>query len=302
MNRSGRHEAPAPKAVRKPARRTWVKSVLMVLLLCVFLGFLISFLQVKGRYRKSREVYEDAASAYTSAVSQNEPAAAPANPTETDVSDVTAPDYSGVETFTNSTGDGPPIRVDFQELSRINKDIVGWIYCDDTVINYPVVYGRDNEYYLDRNYRGTYDPNGSIFADGANNRYITDSNILLYGHHMLDGSMFASLRNWFEQDYYEAHPVMWLLTPEQDYRVELFAGYTTTADSWTYTVYLAPSVQFDSYLQVAKNSSVFSSDVTLDSNAQYVVLSTCAYNGDEYGEFRTVLHGKLVPVDRANTA
>ena len=193
--------------------------------------------------------------------------------------------------------DHAPISVDFDALRKVNEDVVAWIYCEGTLIDYPVLHGETNDTYLYTLYTGEYNPSGSIFSDCSNAKGVVDSNIILYGHHMLDGSMFASLKNWFDQGYYDAHPVMWYLTPEQDYRVDLFAGYSTTADSWVYTIYQGPSIQFDSYLQVVRNSSVFTTDVELDGNAHYLLLSTCAYNGDEYGDFRTVLHGKLVPVD-----
>ena len=96
------------------------------------------------------------------------------------------------------------------------------------------------------------------------------------------------------QEYYEAHPVFWLLTPEQDYMVELFAGYVTSADSETYTIFWEPSDEFRDYLRNALSQSEFHSEVKIDENAQYVVFSTCAYS---FYMARTVLHGKLVPVD-----
>lgn len=271
--------------------RKGIRTALFIILAGAFFVCGICVLVMKGRYRESREVYQQAASAYTDAADASLPAER-----EKDAASSVSVVSAAAEKDTASA-DKAPIRVNFDELTRTNPDIWGWIYCEDTPINYPVLFGRDNSYYLDRNYRQEYDPSGSIFSDGANNKGVVDSNIILYGHHMLDGSMFATLRNWFDLDYYEAHPIMWLLTPEQDYRVDLFAGYTTTADSWTYTIFLGPGPQLDSYLQVAKNSSAFTSDVTLDSDAKYIVLSTCAYNYDNYDEYRTVLHGKLVPVE-----
>ena len=189
-----------------------------------------------------------------------------------------------------------PIEVDFARLKQVNGDVVGWIYCEGTVINYPVVYGRDNAYYLDRNYLGSYDPSGAIFTDMRNEDGFADNNVILYGHHMQDGTMFASLKNWFDQSYYEAHPVMWLLTPEQDYRVDIFAGYVTTADSDTYKVFDEPGSALEGYLNWAKKWSAFNSAVETEADGHYIVLSTCAYSSDDA---RTALHGKLVPVDSA---
>lgn len=189
-----------------------------------------------------------------------------------------------------------PIIVDFDSLLQVNKDIVGWIYCEDTVINYPVVWGRDNYYYQERNYRGGPDPSGTIFTDAENVTDLSDSNIILYGHHMQDMTMFATLKYWLEQEYCEEHPFMWLLTPEQDYRIDLFAGYVTAADSDTYTVFQEPDDEFSEYLHGALSQSEIHTEVELDENGRYIVLSTCAYS---FYMARTVLHGKLVPANSA---
>ena len=89
---------------------------------------------------------------------------------------------------------------------------------------------------------------------------------------------------------------MWLLTPEQDYKIVLFSGYTTSATSDTYTIFEGPSQELDAYLAKCREQSDFSMEVELDSEGRYVLLSTCAYVFDNA---RYVLHGMLVPVDSA---
>ena len=89
---------------------------------------------------------------------------------------------------------------------------------------------------------------------------------------------------------------MWILTPEQDYRVELFSAYYISAFSDAYTLYRYPSPDLDEYLAVTMSRAQASADVELDGEAKYVMLSTCAYVFD-YA--RAVVHGKMVPVDSA---
>ena len=113
---------------------------------------------------------------------------------------------------------------------------------------------------------------------------------------MKNGSMFATLDHWAEQEYYEGHPVMWLLTPEQDYKIVLFSGYTTSASSDTYAIFDGPCQELDAYLIKCRSQSDFSAEVELEGDSRYVLLSTCAYVFDNA---RFVLHGKLVPVDSA---
>lgn len=194
----------------------------------------------------------------------------------------------------------PPITVDFEALKAVNEDVVGWIYCEDTVIDYPVLRGTDNDYYLHHTYDRKSSVSGSIFVDTNNRPGFADSNTVIYGHHMKNKSMFATISNWAKQDYYEQHPVMWLLTPEQDYKIVLFSEYTTSAYSDTYVMYPDACPEMDEYLKRAAEKSDFKSDIQtngeLDGNAHYVLLSTCAYVFDNA---RDVLHGKLVPVNSA---
>ena len=174
--------------------------------------------------------------------------------------------------------------------------MVGWIFCPDTVINYPVVHGEDNDFYLHHSYNKDFNPSGAIFVESLNALDFADSNTIIYGHHMNDNSMFATLDRWQDQAYYEEHPVMWLLTPEQDYRIDLYSAYNTSAFSDTYTIYEAPSAPFTEYLKISRLYSAFDSGVQLDPEEHYVLLSTCAYVFDNA---RSVIHGRLVPLDSA---
>ncbi|MBD5455472.1 MAG: class B sortase [Lachnospiraceae bacterium] len=185
-----------------------------------------------------------------------------------------------------------PVSIDFESLRAVNSDIIGWIYCEDTVINYPVLQGADNDVYLHHTYEGNYSGAGSIFADAANRPDFADSNTIIYGHHMKNKTMFATLENWMDQDYYEEHPVMWLLTPKQNYKIVLFSGYVTSAYSDTYTIFTGPCDEFNDYLKGCVEQSEFKTDIELDEDGYYVVLSTCAYVFDNA---RYVLHGILIP-------
>ena len=283
--------------MRKRKKR-WLRRIIFIFLLGVFLLSAVKLLIVYHGYKTSQKKYSEAAAQFT------RPAAVAADtlPAETQPSygENSPAEHNRENGFESDAQPVPkvyaPIMVDFSDLTEVNGDVVGWIYCEDTVINYPVVWGRDNSYYLERDYRGKPDPCGTIFIDAKNAKDLSDSNTILYGHHMQDMTMFATLKYWLEQDYYDAHPVMWLLTPEQDYKIELFSSYVTSADSEAYTIFWEPSSEFDVYLRNVLSLSEVHSEVEIDGEAQYVVLSTCAYS---FYLARTVLHGKLVPVDSA---
>lgn len=240
------------------------------------MGSLSSLYKTWSQYESAQAGYEDAADSYT-------------RPKPDLIGN--APNFG----YSEGVQEQAPIQVDFDMLSETCPDIQGWIYCEDTAINYPIVQGRDNDQYLRHDYLGNYSVAGSIFLEAANAPGFADSNTVIYGHHMKDKSMFACLSSWADQDFYEAHPVMYLLTPDQDYKIELFSGYVTPAGSDTYAVFQGPSEYLDKYLDQALSLSDFTCDpeFVLDGGAKYVLLSTCDYT---YQDARYVIHGKLVPI------
>lgn len=187
-----------------------------------------------------------------------------------------------------------PISVDFDALLAQSQDVVGWIYGPDTVINYPIVQAEDNFYYLYRFIDGTYNGSGTIFMDCLCNPDFSGRNSVIYGHNMNDGSMFASIRNYTQQEYYDEHPTLYLNTPTQNYRIEVFSGYVTDADSDTYTIGFMDDAAFTDYIARMRSQSTFESSVEVTAEDNIITLSTCSY---EYYDARYVLQGKLVPIN-----
>lgn len=253
----------------------------MLLLTAVFLFSILYIALTYFQYRKNDSLYEEMTDRFVGA--------APASEGNLEDSAGDGKDEnSGVGART------APITVDFAGLKEANEDIIGWLYCEDTPINYPILQGENNDQYLRHSYDGAYNMAGSIFVEELNRGDFQDFNTIIYGHHMKNGSMFAVLDKWADQEFYEEHPVMWLLTPTQDYRIDLFSGYTTSAYAETYTVFQGNGEELNQYLARCVEQSVFQTDVELDGEAHYVVLSTCAYVFDNA---RNVVHGMLVPVD-----
>ena len=188
---------------------------------------------------------------------------------------------------------GPPV-VSFDALLAECPDVVAWLYCEGTPINYPVVQGEDNEYYLHRLLNGAYNSSGTIFMEYRNQPDLSDWNTILYGHNMNNDSMFGILPDYMDQSFYDAHPVMYLLTPTQDYEIELISGYVTPADSDTYAI---PDTQEerDALLNKAYTSSSFLSGVRAAPEEKLITLSTCVY---DYDHARYVLVGVLRELDR----
>lgn len=187
----------------------------------------------------------------------------------------------------------PPIYVDFTVLQAQNPDVVGWIYSEGTIINYPIVQGEDNQQYLRRLIDGTWSALGTIFLDFRNLSDFSDLNNLVYGHNISSGQMFAPLPSYREQDYYEAHPVMWLLTPEKAYRIDLIAGFVVPSDSVVYEIYSYPEDLQEGLAYAVSKSTFDAADVDMESVERIVTLSTCVY---DYRDARYVVLGSLVEV------
>ena len=261
-----------------------IRLAAMALLLAVFCGAGCVILVIRHRYAEEAQVYEQAAEEF---LRWREGGAWEAADNASQTADgAEDPDESAPMV---------PLEVDFDRLLEVNDEIVGWLYCQDTQINYPVVQGSDDEFYLKHNFKKEPQNAGSIFVEAMNRPGFADSNTVIYGHQMNDGSMFDALGSWAEQEFYEAHPVMWLLTPEASYQVVLFSGYTTAALSDTYTVFTGPCRQLEEYLEQCAANSDFEAQVELDAGEKYITLSTCAY---DFENARYVLHGKLVPMER----
>lgn len=271
-------------------RRT--RILLAVLALAVFIPSAVSFYKTWSVYKHSRDIQEYAIAEY---VSKADPERAPSeSESVTPSASMAQAENNGQEgSGPETTMDRPPVEIDFDGLLEKYPEAQGWIYCEGTTINYPVMQGEDNDKYLHRAYNGEYSAAGSIFLESANTPGFKDSNNIIYGHHMKDQSMFSALSQWASQEYYEEHPEGWLLTPEANYKIRFFSGYVTPADSETYAVYQGPSRYFDAYLQEVAGKSDFKPDPGLEfgRNDRYVVLSTCDYT---YEDARYVLHGKLV--------
>ena len=255
-----------------------VRLLLILLLITVFLFSAWKLLETYNAYGESRIAYEGL-----------KEFVAPAN-TKTDKSKKPL-EYFPLQTEENpekpDVSDWP--QVDFEELSKINPDIVGWIYIEGTNIDYPVVQSADNDYYLNRMFDGSENRSGCIFLDYRCSDDFTDRHSIIYGHHMKDQRMFSALMGYKEQAFYEAHPTALLVTPTAYYRIQLFSAYI--ADDWAN----AWELELDdsnaaAWLQELQAKSCFAAEKAPGSKDRIVTLSTCTY---EFEDAKFLVHGYI---------
>jgi len=174
--------------------------------------------------------------------------------------------------------------VDFNALKDINKDVVGYLDYKQFKINYVVVQGKDNDYYLNHNFNKKYNDAGWIFADYRNKINSKDKNIVIYGHSMKNGSMFGSLHNILKNKNYtkEENQTFKFITEDGTYIYKLFSVYTVEAEDYYITTDFNSNNEWSNYIKTMKSRSIYNFKVDVKNSDTIITLSTCqGYEGDK---------------------
>lgn len=181
-----------------------------------------------------------------------------------------------------------PIQVDFASLSAINPDIVGWVYIEDTGINYPVVQGEDNEYYLHHTFEGRENFSGAIFMDTTCSPDFSSDNSILFGHNLKTGEMFGALKKLYDTEYnaeadWTKHPDIWVVTPEASMEYRIFAAreISVEQDTDVYMVDFARAEEYLQWMQQQKAASLYETDTDISRPEPMITLSTCTSDSED---------------------
>lgn len=195
----------------------------------------------------------------------------------------------------NEHEQGPPqneVQAKFKELQLISPDLAGWVRIADTNIDYPIVQGQDNEYYLYRNYKQQEMKSGSIFMDYRNKSADFDLHTVIYGHNMRDGSMFGQLKQYADAAYWQAHPTFGYETLHDNYVAEVFAVYYTTTEEDYIQTDFSGKDEYEAFVNNVRERSLYQTDTVVTADSQILTLSTCDSTLDpEVG--RLAVHAKL---------
>lgn len=190
--------------------------------------------------------------------------------------------------------------IDWEYLYSVNADTMGWIKLEDSVVDYPIVYATDNEYYLNHTMSGEYNILGTIFVDYTNQRDLQDRVTVLYGHHCWNGMMFTDIGKYKDQSYYDGHKIISLEMPNASYELHPIAGYTTTAYSDYIRTTFDSDEDFMSYVNDFVSKSQFTAEDTATASDKLILLSTCS---NDLQDGRFALLCKLVKIkDYSTTA
>ena len=169
-------------------------------------------------------------------------------------------------------------RHDLAALAAENSDCVGWLTIPDTGIDYPVMHTPDDpEHYLRRDFYGESASGGTPFLDGRNLAEAENQNLILYGHNMMDGSMFKPLMNYLEPNFQETHREIYLELSEKQYRYEVFAVVETNTQCslYQYTDLSDPATESDFRAAILKETDLEG----VHQAPGYLTLSTCNNGG-----------------------
>ena len=202
-----------------------------------------------------------------------------------------------------SSGEDDPefLDINWEALMAKGSDVKGWLRSRGTSINYPVVQGSDNDYYLTHIMTGESSRYGSLFIDYRCEDPFNCFMTVIYGHRMMNDSMFNRLGDYFDDaDYARTHPIMQLYTPDCNYYLEIFGAMHVDANNTSvYDMFIPEddSAARQAYIDMilaGNELAGYSGGVSVSGSDRIVMMSTCTY---DYDDDRIVVWGKLTPMN-----
>ena len=261
------------------ATKKGIMRILTLLCLAVFLFSAWKLVGIFQEYREAEQLYNDAANEFTTLNSDQDKEHAVPVPTMREQA---------------------PVEVDFSNLLKINDDIIGWIYMEDTVVNYPLLQGENNLYYLDKTLYKKYLASGSIYLDCDNEPDFSDAHSIIFGHNMKNHTMFGDLSDLRDEDYLKEHPYVDLILTDGTWmRYEICSMYRAHVEDGTFRAPLNKAKNFKPFMELITEKNMYA-DSELDlpvvqEDDKVLTLSTCTEDSADLERF--VVHAVLVSVD-----
>ena len=165
------------------------------------------------------------------------------------------------------------------DLINQNSDCIGWIRISGTKIDYPVMQTKDNpQYYLRRDFNKQYSYLGTPFMDSrCDTNY--DNNLIVYGHNMKDGKMFADLLKYREHSYFKEHNIIHFITPDSVQEYEVIAvSKVKNDDNWYGYISQTDKESFSKLISHIKDKSLYFTQDEIQYGDHFLTLSTCEYS------------------------
>lgn len=185
--------------------------------------------------------------------------------------------------------------IDFEELARLNPDIVAWIQIPGTNIDYPIVQGDDNDVYLHRSFEGEETTAGTIFLDFESQSDLRGYNNIIYGHHMRNGTMFRDIVYYKEQDYFKEHQYFEIYTPKETIHLKAVSCYYIENDPMVRKTRFRTNESYQTYVRTMLEPCQYA-EIPEEPVTSLYTLVTCSY---EVSDGRTVLFAVEVDEEEA---
>ena len=190
---------------------------------------------------------------------------------------------------------GPEINQDIVDLQAVYPDVVGWLTIPGTHIDYPFVQGNNNDDYLHMDLDQNRSQAGTIFMDYRNSKDFSDFNTIIFGHNMRNGSMFGTLQNFNDQDFFDAHKEGTIFLASQTYTIEIMAFVVVNPDNeMIYNRDINTEMDKIDCIDYIKSVARYYRDIGVATNDRLVTLSTCNY---EFEDARMVIIGRIVALN-----
>lgn len=186
-----------------------------------------------------------------------------------------------------------------KELNSQYPDLKAWIEIGDSNINYPIMHGQDNSFYMNHDYKKEYSRWGSLFVDKEYDWNLPSSNLLIYGHNFSDGIMLSDLLKYKDKSFFDAHQTIRFTTAEEDVEFEVLAVFysrvyyksETNVFRYYYFVNAETEEEYNEFVENAKKASIYDTGKTAEYGDQLLTLSTCEYSQED-GRFVVIARKK----------
>lgn len=176
--------------------------------------------------------------------------------------------------------------LELAELYQQNSDLAGWIRIEDTNINYPVMHTPDNpDFYLKHGFDKEYSDYGCPYVQENCDVQLPSDNVIIYGHHMKNGSMFCDLEKFKSQDFWQEHKTISFSTVTDRYEYEIVSVFKTfvysdSPDSFKYYHFVNAETpeDFSAFIDRCKELSLYETGVSAEYGDKLITLSTCEYS------------------------
>lgn len=182
----------------------------------------------------------------------------------------------------------PENPIDFAALTATNDEVCGWIRVDGTIIDYPIMQSnidRQEDYYINHDLEGNRKAAGSIYIQKANNKDFEDPNTLIYGHNMLNGTMFGQLKKFRNKDFFDQNRYIYIYTPGHIYKYEIMSAFVYDdrhiLNSFNFFTDDGYQLFLDECINPTSLTRQVKAGVTADIEDRIITLSTCTANSTE---------------------